>query len=354
MFATIAEPITADRSTPPRSNVRIALDAFGSDNAPFPEVEGAVLAIKEDLCSQVMLVGDEAVLTRELGKFYYDKSRISVVHASQRIEMGDSASASVRSKRDSSLVKAVELHKQGLADVMVSAGNTGAVMTASLLTYGRIRNVDRPAIAVVFPTQEGHQILLDMGANVDCTAENLQQFAHLGSMYFQYFFQNPRPRVSLLNIGEESAKGNSITKQAYQLLANDPDLNFQGNIEGKDIIRGITDVIVCDGFVGNVVLKTIEGVGFSIFEILKEQINKDWVAKLGAMLSYPVYSYMKKKLDHTEYGGALLVGLNGISVVSHGRSNAKAIKNALRIADRIAQSGFVEHAKTYFGRTPDA
>lgn len=334
--------------------MRIALDAFGSDNAPFPEVEGAVLAIKEDLCSQVMLVGDEAVLTRELGKFYYDKSRISIVHASQRIEMGDSASASVRSKRDSSLVKAVELHKQGLADVMVSAGNTGAVMTASLLTYGRIRNVDRPAIAVVFPTQEGHQILLDMGANVDCTAENLQQFAHLGSMYFQYFFQNPRPRVSLLNIGEESAKGNSITKQAYQLLANDPDLNFQGNIEGKDIIRGITDVIVCDGFVGNVVLKTIEGVGFSIFEILKEQINKDWVAKLGAMLSYPVYSYMKKKLDHTEYGGALLVGLNGISVVSHGRSNAKAIKNALRIADRIAQSGFVEHAKTYFGRTPDA
>lgn len=334
--------------------MRIALDAFGSDNAPFPEVEGAVLAIKEDLCSQVMLVGDEAVLTRELGKFYYDQSRISIVHASQRIEMGDSASASVRSKRDSSLVRAVELHKQGLADVMVSAGNTGAVMTASLLTYGRIRNVDRPAIAVVFPTQEGHQILLDMGANVDCTAENLLQFAHLGSMYFQYFFQNPRPRVSLLNIGEESAKGNSITKQAYQLLANDSDLNFQGNIEGKDIIRGVTDVIVCDGFVGNVVLKTIEGVGFSIFEILKEQINKDWIAKLGAMLSYPVYSYMKKKLDHTEYGGALLVGLNGISVVSHGRSNAKAIKNALRIADRIAQSGFVEHAKRYFGRTPDA
>ena len=334
--------------------MRIALDAFGSDNAPFPEVEGAVLAIKEDLCSHVVLVGDEAILTRELGKFYYDLSRISIVHASQRIEMGDSASASVRSKRDSSLVKAVDLHKQGQADALVSAGNTGAVMTASLLAYGRIRNVDRPAIAVVFPTQEGHQILLDMGANVDCSAENLLQFAHLGSMYFQYFFRNPRPRVSLLNIGEESAKGNSITKLAYQMLSNDPELNFIGNIEGKDIIRGITDVIVCDGFVGNVVLKTIEGVGFSIFEILKEQINKDWIAKLGAMLSYPVYSYMKKKLDHTEYGGALLVGLNGISVVSHGRSNAKAIKNALGIADRIAQSGFVEHAKTYFGRTPDA
>lgn len=334
--------------------MRIALDAFGSDNAPFPEVEGAVLAIKEDYCSHVILVGDEEILKRELEKFYYDPAKISIVHASQRIEMGDHASASVRSKKDSSLVKAVKLHHDGLADVVVSAGNTGAVMSASLLQYGRIRNVDRPAIAVVFPAQEGHQILLDMGANVDCTAENLLQFAHLGSMYFQYFFQTPRPRISLLNIGEESAKGNAITKQAHQLLAADKDLNFIGNIEGKDIIRGITDVIVCDGFVGNVVLKTVEGVGFSIFEILKEQINKDWIAKIGAMLSYPVYSYMRNKLDHTEYGGALLVGLNGITVVSHGRSNAKAMKNALRFADRIATSGFVEHAKNYFGRTPDA
>lgn len=334
--------------------MRIALDAFGSDNAPFPEVEGAVLAIKEDLCSHVVLVGDEETLQRELGKFYFDPSRISILHASQRIEMGDHASASVRSKKDSSLVKAVKLHHDGLADVMVSAGNTGAVMSASLFQYGRIRNVDRPAIAVVFPAQEGHQILLDMGATVDCTADNLLQFAHLGSMYYEYFFSNPRPRISLLNIGEESAKGNAITKQAHQLLVGDKDLNFTGNIEGKDILRGITDVIVCDGFVGNVVLKTVEGVGFSIFEILKEQINKDWIAKIGAMLSYPVYSYMKKKLDHTEYGGALLVGLNGISVVSHGRSNAKAIKNALRFADRIAASGFVEHAKNYFGRTSDA
>lgn len=334
--------------------MRIALDAFGSDNAPFPEVEGAVLAIKEDLCSHVILVGDEEILRRELGKYYFDKSRISIVHATQRIEMGDHASASVRSKKDSSLVRAVKLHHEGLADVVVSAGNTGAVMSASLFQYGRIRNVDRPAIAVVFPSQEGHQILLDMGATVDCTADNLLQFAHLGSMYYEYFFKNPRPRISLLNIGEESAKGNVITKQAHQLLAEDKDLNFTGNIEGKDILRGITDVIVCDGFVGNVVLKTVEGVGFSIFEILKEQINKDWIAKIGAMLSYPVYSYMKKKLDHTEYGGALLVGLNGISVVSHGRSNAKAMKNALRFADRIAASGFVEHAKQYFGRTPDA
>lgn len=330
--------------------MRIAVDAFGSDNAPFPEIEGAVLAIKEDLCDEVILVGNEEIIKTELGKFFYPPNRISIVNASQRIEMGDSSALAVRTKKDSSLVKTIELHQQGLADAAVSAGNTGAVMAASLLIYGRIKNVQRPAIAVVFPTQVGHQILLDMGANVDCTAENLVQFAKLGSMYFEYFFKEAKPRISLLNIGEESAKGNATTKEAYQLLSRDKDLNFTGNIEGKDIMRGITDVVVCDGFVGNIVLKTVEGVGFSIFEILKEQINKDWIAKIGSLLSYPVYSYMKNKLDHTEYGGALLVGLNGISVVAHGRSNAKAIKNAVRFADRIAESDFLKHARDYFER----
>jgi glycerol-3-phosphate acyltransferase PlsX len=331
--------------------VRIAVDAFGTDNAPFPEIEGAVLAIKEDLCEEVILVGDEVKIKYELEKFFYPQKRISVVNATQRIEMEDSGATAVRSKRDSSLVKTIELHNQGLADAAVSAGNTGAVMSASLLIYGRIKNVLRPAIAVVFPTETGHQILLDMGANVDCTAENLVQFAKLGSMYFKYFFKEEHPRISLLNIGEESAKGNATTKQAYQLLSQEKELNFIGNIEGKDIIKGITDVVVCDGFVGNIVLKTIEGVGFSIFEILKEQINKDWIAKLGALLSYPVYTHIKNKLDHTEYGGALLVGLNGISVVAHGRSNAKAMKNAIRFAALIAKSGFVTNARNYFERS---
>jgi len=331
--------------------VRIAVDAFGTDNAPFPEIEGAVLAIKEDLCEEVILVGNEEKIKYELEKFFYPPKRISVVNATQRIEMEDSAVTAVRSKRDSSLVKTVELHNQGLADAAVSAGNTGAVMSASLLIYGRIKNVLRPAIAVVFPTETGHQILLDMGANVDCTAENLVQFAKLGSMYFKYFFQEKYPRISLLNIGEERAKGNATTRQAYQLLSQEKELNFIGNIEGKDIIKGITDVVVCDGFVGNIVLKTIEGVGFSIFEILKEQINKDWIAKLGALLSYPVYTHIKNKLDHTEYGGALLVGLNGISVVAHGRSNAKAMKNAIRFAALIAKSGFVTNARNYFERS---
>jgi glycerol-3-phosphate acyltransferase PlsX len=330
--------------------LRVALDAFGSDAAPYPEIEGAVLAIKEDLCDEVILVGDQEIIATELGKYYYDKSRIRIENASQRIEMGDSAASSVRSKRDSSMVRAIALHRDGLADVAISAGNTGAMMSASLITLGRMKNVLRPAIAVVFPTQDGHEIILDVGANVDCEPQHLLQFAILGSKYFEYFFKESRPRISLLNIGEESAKGNSMSKEAHRLMASSKDINFVGNIEGKDVISGVTDVIVCDGFVGNVMLKTVEGVGFSIFSILKEQINKDWVAKIGALLSYPVYSYIKKKLDHTEYGGALLVGLNGISVVSHGRSNAKAMKNAIRFGARIAESGFVEHTREYFER----
>lgn len=330
--------------------MRLALDAFGSDNAPHPEIEGAILAIKEDLCQEVILVGDEKIISAELSKYYYDPARIQIEHASQRIEMGDSAAASVRHKRDSSMVRAIALQKEGKADVSISAGNTGAMMSASLITLGRMKNVQRPAIAGVFPTQRGHEIILDIGANVDCNAQHLMQFAVMGSKYYEYFFKEPNPRVSLLNIGEESAKGNSMSKEAHQLMAESGDINFIGNIEGKDVLSGITDVIVCDGFVGNVMLKTVEGVGFSIFAILKEQINRDWVAKLGAMLSYPAYRYIKNKLDHTEYGGALLVGLNGISVVSHGRSNAKAIKNAIRFGARIGKSGFVQSTKDYFER----
>ena len=223
-------------------------------------------------------------------------------------------------------------------------------MTASLLTYGRISGVLRPAIAVNIPTQQGYEILLDMGANVDCDPEHLVQFAQLGSIYYTCANEITNPRVALLNIGEESAKGNSVTRGAHKLLSGNKTINFIGNIEGKDVLRGICEVVVCDGFVGNVVLKTIEGALISIFDILKEQFDKDWIAKFGAMLSYPVFSYITKKLDHTEYGGALLVGLNGVSIVSHGRSNGKAIKNAIRLAAKISQANIVQHTKEYFER----
>lgn len=330
--------------------MRVALDAFGSDKAPFPEIEGAIQAIKEDICDEIILVGDEAVLRRELEKYFFARDRISIEPASERITMQDHAAEAVRAKKDSSMVRTVQLHRSGAADAAVSAGNSGAFMTASLFAYGRIRGVSRPAIAVTLPTMKHPEILLDMGANVDCDAENLLQFAQLGKIYFSYIYNVAEPRIALLNIGEESAKGNSMSREAWGLLSQAPDLNFVGNIEGKDVLKGNCDVIVCDGFVGNVVLKTIEGAVMSVFQLLKEQLNKDWIAKFGAILSYPVYSYLKRKLDHTEIGGALLVGLNGCSIVCHGSSNANAIKNGIRFAARTAQSGFVGHTKEYFER----
>ena len=330
--------------------MRIAIDAFGSDNAPFPEVEGAILAIKENLCEKIFLVGKENILKKELEKFFYDKSRIEIVHAPEVITMEDPPSSVAKQKRNSSIVKAVALQKNGLADGLVSAGNTGAVMAASLLGYGRIKNILRPAIAMTLPTKKKPTIILDVGANVDCSSQNLVQFAKLGSLYARFFFKNENPKVALLNIGEESAKGNELVKKAFSELSKYTDINFVGNIEGEGILSGKFEVIVCDGFVGNVMLKTVEGVAFAIFDIMKEQMKKDWVAKIGALLSYPVYSYLKKKMDHTEYGGALLVGLNGISVISHGRANAKAIKNAIRFAVNIAESGFIEHTKKYYER----
>ncbi|RLC52953.1 MAG: phosphate acyltransferase PlsX [Candidatus Cloacimonadota bacterium] len=328
--------------------MRIAIDAFGSDNAPFPEVEGAILAIKEDLCEKVVLVGKEDILKKELGKFFYDKDRIEIVNATEVITMHDAPASIVKKKKDSSLVKAVYLQKEGKVDGVVSAGNTGAVMTASLFGYGRIKNILRPAIATAFPTQTHPEIILDVGANTECSAEILLQFAKLGSLYSRFIFGKDNPSVALLNIGEESSKGTEIYKNAHKLMKNFKDINFVGNIEGKDLLKGIVDVVVCDGFVGNVMLKTVEGAAYSIFSIMKEQIKKDWIAKLGALLSFPVYAYLKKKLDHTEYGGALLIGLNGISVVSHGRSDAKAIKNAVKVAAKIASSGFIEHTKEYY------
>lgn len=330
--------------------MRIALDAFGSDNAPFPEVEGAIIAIKEDLCEKIFLVGDEEILKKELSKFFYDKDRIEIVHATEVITMEDNPARAVKQKKDSSLVRAVQLCREGIADAMVSAGNTGAAMSASLFGYGRIKNVLRPAIATTIPTSNKPQIILDMGANVDCSPQNLVQFAHLGKLYSKYFFHNESPEIALLNIGEESKKGNSLVKATYPLLAEDPDLNFVGNIEGKTLLKGNVDVVVCDGFVGNVMLKTIEGAAMSIFGMLKEQLKKDWIAMLGAILSFPAYSYLKKKMDHSEYGGALLVGLNNITVIAHGSSNAKAIKNAIRLGSKIAKSDFIDHAKEYFER----
>lgn len=328
----------------------IAVDAHGSDYSPKPEVEGAVRAINEKICDKIYLVGKKEQLSKELDKFFFADDTIEIITAEQIVSMKDAPAKVMKDKKNSSLVKAVELHKKGIADGVVSAGNTGAVMTASLFTYGRVKNVLRPAIAITLPTKKNPAIILDVGANVDCSAEMIKQFAKLGSLYSRYFFKKENPKLALLNIGEESVKGNDLAKKSYSLLNNFSDINFVGNIEGKDLLKGMVDVVVCDGFVGNVMLKTVEGVALAIFDMMKEQMKKDWIAKFGALLSYPVYSYLKKKLDHSEYGGALLVGLNGITVISHGRANAKAIKNAIDLSSKIAKSHFIEHTEEYFGR----
>lgn len=328
--------------------MNIALDAFGSDNAPYPEIEGAVTAIKDNLCGRIYLVGREDILSKELDKYYYDKERIIIVNATEIIKMTDEPSTSAKQKKDSSLVKAMMLHKAGEVDAVVSAGNTGAVMAASLFYLGRVKNVMRPAIALTLPTHNNFQIFLDIGANVDCEVEHLVQFAEMGSIYARVMLNVDKPRVSLLNIGEESVKGSKQIKNAYIALENNKKINFIGNIEGKELLKGVTDVIVCDGFIGNIILKTVEGVFSSIFSIMKEQFNKDWIAKIGALLSFPVYSYLKKKLDHTEYGGALLIGLNGLPVAAHGSSNGKAIRNAIRFAAKISRADMVAKMQDYF------
>lgn len=331
--------------------MKIALDALGSDRAPYPEVEGAVLAANDKFCSKIFLVGNQAILKKELERFYYPKNSISIINATERIDPSNKPISELKKKKDSSLINAVNLVKNHEADALVSAGSTGAVMAASLLNFGRIPKVNRPGLAISLPTISEPEIVLDVGANVDCNANNLVQFAEMGSIYSSYFLKKKNPKVALINIGEESKKGNEVSIEAHQRLQKLASINFIGNIEGKDILKGVADVIICDGFIGNIMLKTVEGVAISLFEILKQQLNNDWVAKIGAVLSYPAFRYLKKKLDYTEYGGGFLLGINEISIIAHGRSNAKAICNAIKFASFSKKSKFLEHIKEYYSNS---
>jgi glycerol-3-phosphate acyltransferase PlsX len=332
--------------------MKIALDAFGSDRAPYPEVEGAVLSANDKFCSKIFLVGNQAILKKELERFYYPKNSISIVNATEHIDPSNKPMSELKKKKDSSLIQAVNLVKMHEADALVSAGSTGAVMAASLLNFGRIPGVSRPALAISLPTILEPEIVLDVGANVDCDAANLVQFAEMGSIYSAYFLKKKNPKVALINIGEESKKGNEVSVETYRRLKELKSINFIGNIEGKDILKCVADVIICDGFIGNVMLKTVEGVALSLFEILRQQFDNDWVAKIGAVLSYPAFRHLKKKLDYTEYGGGFLLGVNEISIIAHGRSNAKAIFNAIKFASFSKKSKFLEHIKEYYSSPP--
>ena len=314
----------------------IALDAMGSDKAPKPEIEGALQAARHHGV-RVLLVGPEPQLRTELAR--YPSARllpIDVVHASETIAMHDKVDA-IRAKRDSSIRVGLRLVREGRADGFVTAGNTGAAMATAKVVLGALPGVDRPALAAAFPTiNDTAAVLLDVGANVDCTAINLEQFAVMGDIYYRSLFGVEHPRVGLLSIGEEEVKGNELTRAAFPLLKRLP-IHFIGNVEGSDLYNGQVDVIVADGFVGNVALKTSEGLARLVQTVLKETLKATITRKMGALLSRNAFSDFKKRLDHTEYGGAPLLGVKGVCVITHGSSNANAIKNAVRGAAEFAE-----------------
>jgi phosphate acyltransferase len=315
----------------------IALDAMGSDRAPKPEIEGAIHAARH-YGVHVVLVGREPLIRAELGRVPAAASlAIQVIHASEVIAMEDKAVQAVRAKRDSSLRVGLRLVREGKAAGFVTAGNTGAAMATAKMVLGGLPGVDRPALAAVIPTAVGTvAILLDVGANVDCKPHNLEQFAVMGEIYFRSMFGTRRPRVGLLSIGQEEGKGNDLTREAFPLMRQLP-LNFIGNVEGRDLYNGKVDVIVADGFVGNVALKTSEGVANLVRATLKESLKATITRQVGYLLSRSAFADFKKRLDHTEYGGAPLLGVKGVCFITHGSSNANAIKNAIRVAAEFAE-----------------
>jgi len=326
--------------------IAIVLDAMGSDKSPDPEIAGAILACKL-LPVRVILVGPEDRVRPALAaRLNGEELPIQIVHASEWISMDDKAAKSVRSKRDSSMRVGLKLVREKKAAGFVTAGNTGAAMATAKMVLGALQGVDRPALATVLPTITGSPcFLLDVGANVDCTPENLQQFAVMGHMYARHILKIANPRVGLLSIGEEETKGNALTHATFPLL-KDIGLNFTGNVEGRDLFNGHADVIVCDGFVGNVALKTSEGLARLVRESLRESLMSTVTAKVGALLSKQAFNAFKRRLDYSEYGGAPLLGVRGVCIVGHGSSNERAIMNGIRVAAEYAQAEITSQIET--------
>lgn len=314
--------------------MRIAVDAMGGDYAPEEIVKGVLRAAQACSEVQIKLVGQKARIQPFLPNSL--PKNLSLVEASEVVEMDEHPANAVRKKKDSSIVVATRLVKQGEADAVVSAGSTGAQMAASLLGLGRIKGIERPAIATVLPTPEGGKLILDVGANLDASPEQLSQYGLMGSIYAEKILGIPNPRVGLLNIGSEEGKGNDLTQKAYDLLKKAP-INFLGNIEGRDVPYGRADVVVCEGFVGNVLLKTAEGLAGVLFEQIKEKITSTTIRKLGALAVKPGLKEIAQMMDYAEYGGAPLLGVNGISIICHGSSKNKAIFNAIRVAQECVR-----------------
>jgi glycerol-3-phosphate acyltransferase PlsX len=316
--------------------IKIVVDAMGSDNSPRSEVDGAIAAAKA-YGVHVILAGNESLLGPMLKERSAEGLPLEIRHAAQAIAMDEKPAAVLRRKRDSSIHVAAALVRDGIASGLVSAGNTGAVMAISKMLVGVVPGVDRPALATVVPTLSGRAVLLDVGANVTCKPHHLVQFALMGHLFSKQIVGVPSPRVGLMSVGEEESKGTDLTKGVHKSL-KELNLNFIGNVEGRDIYNGRADVIVCDGFTGNVALKTSEGLVEAMLQLMKEELSRNLRAKLGALLSMDSFRRLKKRLDYSEYGGAPLIGLRGVCIICHGRSSANAIKNAIRVAKEFAEN----------------
>ena len=323
--------------------MRIAVDAMGGDYAPGIVVEGAVQSVKKTPY-EIILVGDKTRLTGEMKKYRSSSLPLSIYHCSEVIGMDESPAIACRQKKDSSIMVATRLVKEGMADAMVSAGNSGAVLASALMVLGRLPKVDRPAIAALIPTLKGVVALLDVGANVNSTAKGLLQFAVMGNIYMKTIMNKESPRIGLLSTGVEETKGNEVTVEAHRLLRQSG-LNFTGNVEGKDIVKGKADVIVCDGFVGNILLKFSEGIAGEFISLFRDEILKYPFRKIALILLRGAFKDIKKRVDYTEYGGAPLLGVDGCSIICHGSSNAKAISNAIRVAGEFVEKRINQQIK---------
>ncbi|OIO40325.1 MAG: phosphate--acyl-ACP acyltransferase [Candidatus Omnitrophica bacterium CG1_02_49_10] len=310
--------------------MRIAIDGMGGDNAPSAIVEGISQAVRE-FDFDIVIVGDTEKIDAELSRHKVPRGRVSIQHSSEVVGMQESPVIAVRKKRDSSISVAVNLVKTGKADALVSAGNTGAVVVASTLSLRMLKGIERPGIAIAIPTQKGVSLIIDVGANIAPKPIHMLQYALMGDVYARHILKKTNPSVGLLNVGEEETKGTDFMIQIHGLLS-ESHLNFCGNVEGRDIFEGDCDVIVCDGFVGNVVLKVSEGIAVTINQMLRRQLNRTILTKLGALLSISAFRELKRETDYAEYGGAPLLGVDGTCIICHGSSSAKAIKNAIRVA----------------------
>ncbi len=321
--------------------VKIAVDAMGGDQAPAAVIKGAVLATKE-LGIPLALVGNQDFIARELARLTYNPDLITVHHCTEVAGMGESPIDVIRRKKDASIRVALELVKKGQVQGVVSAGNSGATMALGVVILGKLPGVERPALGAVLPSHYSPTLLIDVGANVDCTAFQLVQFAIMAAPLAKYIMKRPNPRVGILSIGEEESKGNDLVRQTAEILRKTP-LNFVGNVEGRDIFSGKVDVIVCDGFVGNICLKLSEGLAETMGAMLKEEIRSGLGSKMGYLLLKPAFERFSKKVDYAEIGGVPLLGVNGVVVIGHGASNPRAIMNAIRVAMQTVQSRINEH-----------